>query len=84
MGGHKLIDNGFLLLKEDNSLLAPISMLYYEFYSDIKQIEDFILSNKEKLQCVVSKSKTPFGYSQKPNLWDYADGIDSINFLKNI
>ncbi len=84
MGGHKLIDNGFLLLKEDKSLLAPIAMLYYEFYSDIKQIEGFILSNKDKLQCVISKSETPFGYSQKPNLWDYADGIDSINFLKNI
>ena len=59
-------------------------MLYYEFYTDMRVVEDFIVSNKERLQCIVSKSETSFGCSQKPNLWDYADGVDSIEFLKNI
>ena len=81
MGNHQITDNGFLLLKEDVSLQSPLAMLYYEFYSDIEEVEDFISDNKEKLQCVVSKKYITFGQSHNPNLWDYADGVDIIEFL---
>ena len=63
--------------------ISPHSIMH-EFFTDMKVIEDFIVSNKERLQCIVSKSETSFGYSQKPNLWDYADGVDPIEFLKSI
>ena len=84
MGSNKLIENGFLLLKEEKSLLSPVAMLYYEFYSNVDLIEEFIKDNKDLLQCVVSHDKIPFGSTQKPNLWDYADGVDTVEFLRDL
>ena len=89
MGGHKLIENGFLLMKEDSSLQSPVSMLYYEFYDDIKKVNDYLDENSDLLQCVVSKFNlvkkcTHFGETQKPNLWDYADNVDTVEFLYSI
>ena len=81
MGNHKITDNGFLLLKEDASLQSPLAMLYYEFYSEMEEVDNFISDNKEKIQSVVSKKHIAFGQSQNPNLWDYADGVDTIEFL---
>ncbi len=81
MGNHKITDNGFLLLKEDTSLQSPLAMLYYEFYSEMEQVDNFISDNKEKIQSVVSKKHIAFGQSQNPTLWDYADGVDIIEFL---
>jgi hypothetical protein len=82
MGSHEIIENGFLLLKEDSSLQSPLAMLYYEYYSDLGKVEDFISENKQHLQCVVSKNDIPFGQTQQPKLWDYADGVDTIDFLR--
>ena len=59
-------------------------MLYYEFYNDKQLVDHFISENKESIQCVVSKDDIPFGMTQNPRLWDYADGIDTIDFLRNI
>jgi hypothetical protein len=84
MGNNKLIENGFLLMKEDKSLLSPVAMLYYEYYDNIYTVEKFIEKNLEQLQCVVSKKDTPFGYAQRPNLWDYADGVDTVEFLRDL
>ena len=82
MGSNKLVENGFLLMKEDKSLLSPTAMLYYEYYNDMHTVEQFIKENAEQLQCVVSKKELPLGHTQKPNLWDYADGVDTIDFLR--
>ena len=89
MGGHKLTENGFLLMKEDSSLQSPVSMLFYEFYEDLEIVKDYIDENSELLQCVVSKENlvkknTHFGETQKPQLWDYADNIDTIEFLTTL
>lgn len=83
MGKNKLIENGFLLMKEDYSLQSPVAMLYYEYYDQISSVTDFVKDNVDQLQCVVSKNDIPFGSTQEPKLWDYADGIDTIEFLKN-
>ena len=84
MGNNQLIENGFLLLKEDKSLLSPVAMLYYEYYDDINTVEQFVEENAVQLQCVVSKKDIPFGNTQKPNLWDYADGVDTVEFLRDL
>lgn len=84
MEQEEMIENGFLLLKEDKSLHSPIGMLFYEFYQDINDVELYLKENESKIQCVVAKGKTPFGYSQKPKLWDYADNIDVIDFLIHV
>jgi len=84
MGSNKLVENGFLLMKEDKSLLSPVAMLYYEYYDDVHTVEQFIEENAEQLQCVVSKKDIPFGGTQQPNLWDYADGVDTVEFLREL
>ncbi len=84
MGSNKLVENGFLLMKEDKSLLSPTAMLYYEYYDDIETVEQFIEENAKQLQCVVSKKDIAFGSTQKPNLWDYSDGVDTIEFLRTL
>mgnify|MGYP000117678230 FL=1 len=84
MGNNKLIENGFILLKEDSSLYSPVAMLYYEYYNDINDVHSFIDKNSDKIQCIVSKNNIPFGNTQKPKLWDYADGVDTIDFLKQL
>jgi hypothetical protein len=84
MGSNKLVENGFLLMKEDKSLFSPVAMLYYEYYDDVETVEQFIEKNAEQLQCVVSKKDIPFGNTQQPNLWDYADGVDTVDFLREL
>jgi hypothetical protein len=74
-------DTGYLLLKEDTRISSPVSVLYYEYYDSqdaVKQVPELL---KEKIQCVVGKHNIPFGQAQSPHLWDYADGIDTIEFL---
>lgn len=88
MSNFKLLDNGFLTIKEDQSYSSPISSVFYEFYDDISQLQDRLETEKDQIQCVVSnnlvKSSIQFGQTQKPNLWDYADNVDTIQFLLEI
>jgi hypothetical protein len=84
MNNEKIFDNGFILLKEDVSIQSPISTLFYEFYNDRKVLDKYVESNKSLFQCIVSKDNVPFGESQFPKLNDYADKIDTINFLINL
>ncbi len=81
MEQQEMIENGFLLMKEDESLHSPIGMLFYEYYDKLENIEGYLKENEAEIQCVVSKKGIPFGASQKPQLWDYADNIDVIDFL---
>lgn len=81
----QLLDNGFLTIKEDSSYASPISSVFYEFYKDINDIESRLKNDTESIQCVVSNNlvsnSIPFGQTQKPNLWDYADNVDTLDFL---
>ncbi len=88
MSEFKLLDNGFLMLKEDSSFGSPIATLFYETYKNEEELQNILEENKEKIQCVVknepSKQEVRFGNTQKPRLWDYADDIDTIQFLLNL
>jgi hypothetical protein len=74
-------DTGFLLLKEDSKISSPVSVLYYAYYESQYAVKQQTELLNEKIQCVVSKHNIPFGKAQSPHLWDYADGIDTIEFL---
>lgn len=80
----KFINTPYVILKEHKNLGAPLSVLYYSYYQDKKEIKRFIKNNKEQIQCIVSNQKNLFGTAQKPELSDYADGIDTIEFLNRI
>lgn len=88
MSDFKLLDNGFLILKEDAGFGSPISVLFYEKYADKSSLEEKLKANANQLQCVVSnnvqKNQVDFGKTQFPFLWDYADGVDTIEFLNSL
>jgi len=75
------LDTGYLLLKEDKGLSSPVAVLYYEFYESLAAVLNVTESDKERIQCVIGHKYVPFGKAQSPNLWDYADGIDTLEFL---
>ena len=79
----KFLDSGHLLLKEEKGLSSPVSVLYYEYYSSYSFILQYIEEMKDKIQCIAGSGYIPFGKLQHPELWDYADGIDTIDFLLN-
>jgi hypothetical protein len=88
MSNYKLRDNGFLTLKEDASMSSPISSVFYEFYDSLEEVTEVLNANKDGIQCIVSnepiENSIPFGTTQKPELWDYADGINTLDFLSKI
>ncbi len=88
MSNFKLLDNEFLTIKEDSSYASPISSVFYEYYEDVNEIKNRLEMDAEQIQCVVSnvitKNSIPFGQTQKPNLWDYADNEDTLEFLLEI
>jgi hypothetical protein len=88
MSNFKLLDNGFLTIKEDDSYSSPISSVFYEYYDSIEEIQIRLESESEKIQCIVSnnliENRIAFGQTQRPNLWDYADNVDTISFLLTI
>jgi len=85
----KHFDNGFLLLKEDERLTSPLAVLFYEEYEQLQALEDKLKNQSENIQCVISKSPLSlntfgFGQSQHPKLWDYADNVNTIEFLNEL
>ena len=74
-------DTGYILLKEESKISSPVSVLYYEYYESPDSVKQQTELLKEKIQCQVGKYNIPFGKAQSPHLWDYADGIDTIEFL---
>ncbi len=85
MSNFKLLDNEFMTIMEDSSYASPISSVFYEYYDDLEQLKLRLASDSEKIQCIVSNKITEnsiaFGETQKPNLWDYADNVDTLVFL---
>lgn len=83
------LDNGFLIVKESTSLVSPIAVLFYECYRDDAHLNELIEESSSKIQCIVSKDggfkgSIPFGTAQQPELSDYADGVDTLNFLSQL
>ncbi|MDA3892494.1 MAG: hypothetical protein PF517_12590 [Salinivirgaceae bacterium] len=84
-----LFDNGFVLLKEDAALSSPIGVIHFQYYKSVEELENFAKVNKHKIQCVVSRTNWGFntyglGEAQQPELWDYADNVDTLEFLLNL
>lgn len=81
-----LLENGFFMMKEDPSVYSPVSMLFYQYYKDLDEVNTFLENEDEHIQCVVTgvsglKKAVPFGKSQFPAVDDYADGVDTMSFL---
>lgn len=83
MGNKYYMNNDSIILTENNSPFSPVSQVHYRYYTDKKQLENQ-LSNDQDIQCVVGHGQIPFGQAQFPGLTDYADGVDTMAFLKSL
>lgn len=79
-----LLDNGFVLLMESTELHPPLAMIYYHHYKSFEDVLSYITLKKEQIQCVVGNQFAPFGSSQSPSISDFADGINTMEWLKNV
>jgi len=89
VNGDAFLDNGFILLHEDLAFSSPISVVYYEKYNSFENLKNVLDEHKDHLQIVVGEHNAfipciPFGSSQHPELWDYADQTDTLQFLLNL
>ncbi len=89
INGIPFIDNGFLLMKQDSAVGSPVSVLYYDYYLNREQLTLQLEMNRESIQCVISEDASipgaiAAGSAQVPDLWDYADGIDTMEFLTKL
>lgn len=87
MSRFDLLDNGFMMIKEDASYASPIATVFYEYYEDDTQMAKRLIADASQLQCIVSQEwpdSFRFGQAQKPALWDYADGVDTLEFLTGL
>ena len=88
MSEFDFIENGFFMIKKDKGISSPIACVFYEHYENIETLEKKLDTLEDQIQCLVStiplKNAIPFGQTQQPQLWDYADEIDTMTFLINI
>ena len=83
-------DNNFVMLKEDEKLFSPLSVINFSRYEMINDVQNFLSENEENIQCVVANSTLEipaaigFGEAQHPELDTYADNIDTMAFLSNL
>ena len=82
MNNRYYMTNESTLLVENDSLFSPISQLNYSFYNNKESVIEN-LKIQEEIQCIVGLD-IPFGMAQKPGLRDYADGIDTLDFLSKL
>jgi hypothetical protein len=83
------LDNGFVLLTENKAIASPPAVIYYEYYLNPDDLMNQLSLQKDEIQVTVCKKEIPFsycqpGHAQAPGLSDYADGIDTMQFLLSL
>lgn len=88
MSEFDILENGFLMIKEDISYASPIASIFYEYYDDPVDLKIKLHKDSDHIQCIVAnnflENEVKFGQTQHPKLWDYADGINTLSFLSTI
>ncbi|MES2567076.1 MAG: acyl-CoA reductase [Bacteroidota bacterium] len=84
------LDNNFFMIKESDSLHAPTSVLFYETYINEEQLVEKISPLLKNLQCIVANFEIkglktiPLGSTQEPKIFDFADNVNTLDFLQTI
>jgi hypothetical protein len=82
-------DLGNVLVMENSNLVSPVGVLHVHRYKDLLDVENQLIMQEEKIQCIVTNALelpgvVKFGQSQHPGLTDFADGINTYDFLVGI
>ncbi|MCT4623692.1 MAG: acyl-CoA reductase [Schleiferiaceae bacterium] len=80
------LENGFAVLREHENIGSPVAIIHYAYYKNIEEVNETLNALEDQLQCIVSgngliENSVSFGDSQKPGLADYADNVDTVEFL---
>jgi hypothetical protein len=81
VNGEPHLDTGFLLIRTTTELVSPTAVLFHEAFEDIRAMDTIRETHAEKIQCIVGHGYIPFGQAQCPEPWDYADGVNVMEFL---
>jgi hypothetical protein len=86
--------NEIIMIEENPAISSPVSVLYYEPYESVIALSDKLKINLNNIQCVVSNDPialderivniVKFGNTQVPELWDYADNVDTLCFVLSL
>lgn len=83
MGIRKYMTNGSVIFSEEKAIFSPISQVNYEYYEEKKNLLS-TLAKSEEIQCIVGHEAIAFGKAQQPALIDYADGVDTMQFVTQL
>jgi hypothetical protein len=88
------MSNESILLTRNDSPFSPISVLNYSNYRPGDPLPPTLSGNHPDIQTIVGRrnaaglnfahSITAFGHAQQPRLEDYADGVDTLKFLRDL
>lgn len=85
--GEQLIDGEVFMLKRSDQLNSPLSVVCYDFFANLDIVKKNFTQNADMIQCIASADglvgNVRFGQTQKPALSDYADGVDTIQWIIN-
>lgn len=89
MNDISFLENGFFLLKEDSAINSPLATAHYTYYTSLESLQKELTQQKDAIQCVVGQAvegipSFALGEAQAPALWDYADGVNTLEFLKDL
>ncbi len=81
MNSIPFLDNNCFILKEEKALHAPLSIIHFERYSDLAQVQQELKQLEEEIQVVVGVGGVAFGTAQFPKVSDFADRVDTMVWL---
>ena len=85
MNNEPFLTNNFLIVKEDQGLSSPVGVLYYETYQDDADLQQQLKKYHDRLQCIIDKNgPLKPGQSQTPGIFDFPDGVDTLEFLSKL
>lgn len=80
----KHLDLGNILLVEDSAFSSPVSVLNFEYYNSLEEVNSMLKLNLDNIQVIMGSGHYDFGSSQSPALNDYADDVDTLAFLLSL
>lgn len=82
--GIPFLDNNFVMIRENAQLHSPVGVIHYSYYSGPEELDSELAAKHDELQCIVGEGYIPFGYSQRPVISDFADNVNTLEFLVNL
>jgi hypothetical protein len=82
--------SGPLMIVENDQIASRIATLHFSRYDDVAALEKELRSRREEIQLIaapegfLSLPSFRFGCAQRPGLDDYADGVDTMEFLQTL